>query len=232
MAQDETRHDHPTTRRTSSRLSVLVPFTALALVAVLTGIFLTRSLAAPRPSSHSTAVPLASPALQCFVTHDYATLPPYTLAGLKHESDIAVLGVVTGPANSSATHSTKASPFAEWSISLITVVYDRRQALTNTQTIVVRQDDGSGNDGYCRNVDDPLITAGERAFFFLRDGGPAALTGVSISGPAPYYHEVFSGNGFFPSVNGLISRNTTGSIRFDKPPTEASFIAQVRAANP
>ena len=232
MPQDEIQHDHPATSRTSQRLPLLVPLTAFALVAVLTGIFLTRSLAAPRPSSHSPIVATASPALQCFITHDYATLPPYTLAGLKHESDIVVLGVVRGLANSSATPSTQASPFAEWSVSLITVLYDRRQALTNTQAIIVRQDDGTGNDGSCRNVDEPLITVGERAFFFLRDGGPAALTGVSISGPAPYYHEVFSGNGFFPSVNGLISRNTTHSITFDKPPTEASFIAQVRAANP
>lgn len=75
------------------------------------------------------------------------------------------------------------------------------------------------------------LSPSARAFFFLSDGGPAALTGVSISGPAPYYHEVYSGHGFFPSVNGLVLRNTTGSITFDKPLTEANFIAQVRAAN-
>lgn len=232
MAHNDIPQDHPTTRRKSQRLSLLVPLAAFTLVAVLTGIFLTHSLAAPRLSSHSTAVPLASLALQCGIAIDYASLPPYSLAGLKHESDIVVLGIVRGSANSSTTHSTQASPFAEWSVSLITVVYDRRHALTGTQTIIVRQDDGTGNDGSCRNTDDPLLTVGERAFFFLRDGGSAALTGVSRSGPAPYYHEVFSGNGFFPSVNSLIQRNTTGSITFDKPPTEASFIAQVRAANP
>ncbi|HEX8035466.1 MAG TPA: hypothetical protein VF510_16535 [Ktedonobacterales bacterium] len=213
MPQDETRHDHPITRRTSHRLSLLVPLTALTLVAVLTGIFLTRSLAAPRPSSHSTAVTHASPTLQCGIAIDYTSVTPVTFAELKHESDIVVLGVVTGSANS----------FNDWYVSIVTVVYDRRQILTNTQTIIVRQDHAM-IDG-CFNADDPLLTVGERTFLFLSGG-------ISFSGTTPYYHEIFDANCRFPSVNGLVPRNITHSITFDKPPTEASFIAQVRAANP
>lgn len=230
MAQDEIQRDHSTTtRRESHRTALLAPLTALILVAVITGIFVTRSLAAPHHSSHSTAVTLAPPTLQCAFTRDYAYLP-HTLAELKHASDIVVLGVVTSPANPNGAHSPL--PFAEWSVSIISVVYDRRQALTSTHTIIARQDDGTGNDGGCRNADDPLLKAGDRAFFFLGDGGSAALTGVSISGPAPYYHEVFGANCRFPSVNGLIPRNVTGLITYGRPPTEASFIDQVRAANP
>lgn len=222
MPQNDIQRDHPTTRRISQRLSLLVPLTALTLVAVLTGIFLTRSLAAPHPSSRSTAVPLASPALQCVVISSYVNLP-LTFGGLKHASDIVVLGVVTGPTQANITHSTPGSPYAEWLVSIVTVVYDRRQALTNTQTIIVRQDHAM--EGGCLNADDPLLTVGERAFFFLSGG-------VSFLGTIPYYHEVYDANCRFPSVNGLVPRNTTHSITFDKPPTEASFIAQVRAANP
>ncbi|MGZ3680802.1 MAG: hypothetical protein ACXWQR_20160 [Ktedonobacterales bacterium] len=213
MPQDELQHDHPTIHRTSHRLSLLVPLTALTLVAVLTGIFLTRSLAVPRPSSHSTAVTHASPTLQCGIAIDYTSVTPVTFAELKHASDGVVLGVVTGSANS----------FNDWYVSLVTVVYDRRQALTNTQTIIVRQDHAM--IGGCFNADDPLLTVGERTFFFLSGG-------ISFSGTTPYYHEVFDANCRFPSVNGLVPRNITHSITFDKPPTEASFIAQVRAANP
>lgn len=208
MAQDETQHDHPTTHRTV----LLVPLAALALVAALTSLFLTRSLAAPHPSSRSTAVLTATPALQCGVAIDYPSVPPITLAGLKHESDIVVLGVVTSSANS----------FNDWYVSIVTAVYDRRQALTNTQTIIVRQDHAMV--GGCYNADDPLLTVGERTFFFL--SGVVSVSGIT------YYHEIYDANCRFPSVNGLIPRNTTGSITFDKPPTEASFSAQVRAANP
>ncbi len=103
MTHDEIPHGHPATRRKSHRASLLVPLTAFTLVAILIGFFLTRSLAAPRPSSHATAVAPASPALQCGFSADYTSSPPYTLAGLKHASDIVVLGVVRGPADSSAT---------------------------------------------------------------------------------------------------------------------------------
>lgn len=226
VAQDEIQRDHPTTRRKSHSAVLFVSLTSLTLVAVIMGIFVTRSLAAPNPSSHSTAVTLASPTLQCAFTRDYTYLP-HTLAELKHASDIIVLGVVTSPANPSSP-----LPFAEWSVSIISVVYDRHQALASAHTISVRQDDGTGNDGGCRNADDPLLRVGDRAFFFLGDGGSAALTGVSTSGPAPYYHEIFGANCRFPSVNGLVPRNATGLITYDRPPTEASFIAQVRAANP
>lgn len=232
MAQDDMQHDHSTTYRTSHGRSWLVPLAALVLVAVVAGAFLSRSLAAPRPSTHATAVSLSSPTLQCGIAVDYASLPPFTLSGLKHAADIVVLGVVRGPADLKSTDPHPPLPFAEWSVSIVTVVYDRRQALISTHTITVRQDDGTGNDGSCQNIDDPLLTVGERTFFFLREGGSAALTGASISGPAPYYHEIFSGHCRFPPVNGLVPRNTTGSIRFDKPLTEANFIAQVRAATP
>lgn len=231
MAQDEIQRDHPTAPRISRRVALVVPLTSLALVvAVTVSIMLTHSLATSRAASHSpAAAATASPALQCAVTRDYTYLP-HTLAELKRASDIVILGVVTSPANSNGTHSPL--PFAEWSISIVTVVYDRRQALTSTHTITLRQDDGTGNDGGCHNADDPLLRVGDRAFFFLGDGGSAALTGTSIYGPAPYYHETFGANCRFPSVNGLILRNTAGIITFDQPPTEASFIAQVRAANP
>ena len=222
MSQDETHHDYPTTHRTSHRLSLLAPLTALTLVAVLTGFLLTRTLAAPRPSSHSTAVPFASPALQCIFTGDPVYLP-HTLAELKHASDGVVLGVVTGPTQANITRSTPGAPYAEWLVSIVTVVYDRRQALTNTQTLIVRQDHAM--IGGCLNADDPLLTVGERAFFFLSGG-------VSFLGAIPYYHEVYDANCRFPSVNGMIPRNATGIIGFDKPLTEASFIARVRAVNP
>lgn len=222
MAHDDISHDHPTTRRKSLRASLLVPLTALTLVAVLTAIFLTHSLAAPHPSSRSTAVLTATPALQCGFVGDPVYLP-HTIAELKHASDGVILGVVTGPTKANIAHSTPGAPYAEWLVSIVTVVYDRRQALTNTQTLIVRQDNAMV--GGCLNADDSLLTVGERAFFFLSGG-------VSFSGTTPYYHEVFDANCRFPSVNGLVPRNTTGIIAFDQPLTEASFIAQVRAAHP
>lgn len=223
MPQDEARHDHPTTHRTSHRLPLLVPFTVFTLVAVLTGFFLTRGLAAPRPSSHSTAVTHASPTLQCGIAVDYTSVTPVTFPGLKHASDAVILGVVTGPTQANITHSTPGAPYAEWLVSIVTVAYDRRQVLTNTRTLIVHQDHAMING--CLNADDPPLSVGERTFFFLRGG-------VSFSGTTPYYYEVFDANCRFPSVNGLVPRNITHSITFDKPPTEASFIAQVRAANP
>ena len=72
---------------------------------------------------------------------------------------------------------------------------------------------------------DRLLTDAELAFFVLSGG-------VSFLGTIPYYHEVYDANCRFPSVNGLVPRNITHSITFDKPLTETAFIAQVRATNP
>jgi hypothetical protein len=105
------------------------------------------------------------------------------LGSLKKQSDVAVLGTVTGVVGQSVV---RGVPFTDYRITITRTLHDPRGRLASASSIVVHQTGGPVAPGRVVAVeDDPLFLRGETVALFLREYAPGHFR--VLGGPAGRY---------------------------------------------
>lgn len=120
------------------------------------------------------------------------------LAALKEDSDVAIIGTVTGVASRTVRDGI---PYTEFDVRVVRALHDPRSRLTSS-TIVVHQTGGPVSPNRVLEVrDDPLFRTGETVALFLRQYAPGHFR--VLGGPAGRF-EVSQGTVVASSVRGSV----------------------------
>lgn len=223
MAAPRTQQDTPPVARWP--LLPVVSVIVLALVALCgVGLLLARSHSSP---DARTARAVASPTAKYVIGRSFHYATIYTsLGALTHDADVAIVGVVTRQAGSGFDNGAEPFAYTDWTVSISSVAYDKRHTLASVKTITFRQSGGTVDGQQYTDTDDPLMTVGDHALFFLQ----LDVSGATVKPVSALPYRAMNGSvGRFPSVNGLITRNVAGTITLAKPTDEATMVSQVQA---
>lgn len=137
------------------------------------------------------------------------------LAALKKDSDVAIIGTVTGIASRTVRDGI---PYTEFNVRVVRALHDPQSRLTSS-TIVVHQTGGPVSPNRVLEVrDDPLFRTGETVALFLRQYAPGHFR--VLGGPA----------GRFEVSQGTVASVGRGSVLLPGRHSVDQFAAEVAKA--